>query len=34
MFPATDSWMNITKYKQGAIELDNKTMKLIQFNTS
>src|SRR6266536_1611538 len=32
-FPATDGWMNITKYKQGATELDNKTMKLIQFNT-
>lgn len=34
VFPATDGWMNVTKYKQGAIEPDKKTMKLIQFTTS
>jgi len=30
-FPAADHWMNLTKYKQGATEPDNKVMKLVHF---
>ncbi|KAF4637823.1 hypothetical protein G7Y89_g242 [Cudoniella acicularis] len=31
-FPASDHWMNQTKYKQGATEPDNKVMKVIHYN--
>jgi hypothetical protein len=31
VFPAADNWVNLTKYKQGATEPDNKTMKCIQY---
>jgi hypothetical protein len=31
VFPANDLWMNVTKYKQGVTEPDNKVMKLVSY---
>ncbi len=32
VFPASDHWMTLTKYKQGATEPDNMVMKLVQYH--
>ncbi len=32
VFPASDHWVNLTKYKQGATEPDVKTMKMLQYH--